>query len=88
MPLIFCLAGSDPEQIMIKGILQHKGEGEMPIRLKKVILEKMRKAGALDSTFSLLQELQQDILEELSLLETAFGSENPILELLLRRLWI
>ena len=73
---------------MIKGILQHKGVGEMPMALKRLILEKMRKGGALKSTFSLLQDMQEDILEELKLLEAEFGSENPILELVLRKLWV
>ncbi|GMF75176.1 unnamed protein product [Aspergillus oryzae] len=85
-PLIDCLTGSDPEQTMIKGILQHKGVGEMPMAMKRLILGKMRKGGALDSTFLLLQDMQEDILKELELLEAEFGSENPILELVLRRL--
>lgn len=85
-PLIDCLTGSDPEQTMIKGILQHKGVGEMPMAMKRLILGKMRNGGALDSTFLLLQDMQEDILKELELLEAEFGSENPILELVLRRL--
>lgn len=88
LPLIYCLTGSDPEQTMIKGILQHKGVGEMPMALKRLILAKMRNGGALDSTFLLLQDMQEDILRELKLLEAAFGFENPILELVLRRLWV
>ena len=73
---------------MIKGILQHKGVGEMPMGLKRLILREMRKGGALNSTFSLLQDMQEDILKELKFLEAEFGSENPILELVLRRLWV
>ncbi|GMG07914.1 unnamed protein product [Aspergillus oryzae] len=73
-------------ETMIKGILQHKGVGEMPMAMKRLILGKMRKGGALDSTFLLLQDMQEDILKELELLEAEFGSENPILELVLRRL--
>ncbi|SMY28204.1 unnamed protein product [Zymoseptoria tritici ST99CH_1A5] len=84
LPLIYCLAGSDPTQIMIKGILQHKRTGEMPLSMKKLILEKMRSGGALNATISLLKDLQDDILEELKSLELAFGSGNPMLELVLR----
>ncbi|KAI7369167.1 hypothetical protein KC354_g2138 [Hortaea werneckii] len=88
LPLILCLAGSDPEQTMIKGILQHKKVGEMPIELKTLILGNMRREKVLESILVLLRDLQEDILKELKLLEAAFGSENPILELVLRRLWV
>jgi len=88
LPLIYCLAGSSPEQVMIRGIIQHKGDGEMPIELKKLILGVMKKTGALDSTLFLLKDMQEEILKELRLLEAEFGSKNPILELVLRRLWV
>ncbi|KAK2734039.1 hypothetical protein FQN57_001874 [Myotisia sp. PD_48] len=88
LPLIHCLTGSDPEQIMIKGILQHKRAGEMPMELKRLILARMKKGGALNSTYLLLQDMQEDILKELRLLEAEFGSKNPLLELVLRRLWV
>lgn len=73
---------------MIRGILQHKGIEEMPIELKRLILNKMKRGGALDSTLLLLQDMQRDILKELRLLEAEFGSANPMLELVLRRLWV
>lgn len=73
---------------MIKGVMQHKGFGEMTKELKTLILEKMRKGGSLNFTLSMLRDMQDDILKELKLLEAEFGSENPILELALRRLWV
>jgi geranylgeranyl diphosphate synthase type 3 len=88
LPLIFCLAGNSQEQVMIKGILQHKATGELSKELKLLILEQMKKQGALEQTYALLQCTQDGILRELKSLECQFGAENSVLELVLRRLWI
>lgn len=56
--------------------------------MKHFILNQMRSTRALDITYELLQEMQKDLLGELRRLEEEFGSQNPTLELVLRKLWV
>ncbi|KAH7055784.1 polyprenyl synthetase [Macrophomina phaseolina] len=89
LPLIYCLqspACTQSSEIM--GILKHKASDTLPPEMKHFILNHMRSTGALESTHGLLQEMQNDLLGELRRLEGEFGSQNPTLELVLRKLWV
>ncbi|GJD02287.1 geranylgeranyl pyrophosphate synthase [Colletotrichum higginsianum] len=72
----------------IMGIMKHKKPGPMSMEMKQFILTEMRKSGALETTHSLLQTMQEDLITELRGLERDFGSKNPMLEMVLRKLWI
>lgn len=89
LPLIYCLqspACTQSSEIM--GILKHKASDTLPPEMKHFILNHMKSTGALESTHGLLQEMQNDLLGELRRLEGEFGSQNPTLELVLRKLWV
>ncbi|OLN87483.1 Ophiobolin F synthase 1 [Colletotrichum chlorophyti] len=72
----------------IMGIMKHKKPGPMPLEMKQFIVAEMRKSGALEVTHKLLKEMQEELITELRRLERDFGSKNPTLELVLRKLWI
>ncbi|KAJ5701814.1 hypothetical protein N7488_009362 [Penicillium malachiteum] len=88
LPIIYTIMNPSFNGSVIKGIFQHKVPGEMPLPTKKYILEQMKQAGALDMTLSLIRDMQNDLLDMLGAVEDAFGSKNPLVELVLRRLWI
>lgn len=48
----------------------------------------MREIGALESTLTLLREIQDELLDELSSLEQNSGLKNLILKWILLRLWL
>ncbi|KAK2006284.1 geranylgeranyl pyrophosphate synthase [Colletotrichum eremochloae] len=72
----------------IMGIMKHKKPGPMPFEMKQFIVAEMKKSGALEATHKLLKEMQENLITELRRLEREFGSKNPTLELVLRKLWI
>ncbi|KAL4790963.1 isoprenoid synthase domain-containing protein [Aspergillus venezuelensis] len=90
LPLIYTLSNPKSEAAgsVIKGILQNRSNDGLPVPVKKYILEQMEKAGALNDTLSLAREMQGTLIEELHRLEDAFGSKNPLVEMILRRLWV
>ncbi|KAJ5703678.1 hypothetical protein N7493_011603 [Penicillium malachiteum] len=88
LPIIYTIMNPSFNGSVIKGIFQHKVPGKMPLPTKKYILEQMKQAGALDMTLSLIQDMQKDLLDKLGAVEDAFGLKNPLVELVLRRLWI
>ncbi|KAJ5721020.1 uncharacterized protein N7483_008954 [Penicillium malachiteum] len=88
LPIIYTIMNPSFNGSVIKGIFQHKAPGEMCLPMKKYILEEMKQTGALDMTLSLIRDMQKDLLDKLSDVEDAFGSKNPLVELVLRRLWI
>lgn len=80
--------GTGPKQDMIRGIFQHKSAGELPMEMKEFILAYMREVGSLDTTLSLLRNMQQAMVHELRQLEVLFGSENVALHVVLRSLQV
>lgn len=88
LPLIYTLQSS-PYRNAISRIFKCKGEGvEMGLEMKIFIIREMRSTGALDKTYQLLRQQQEDLMDELKRLEKAFGTRNASLELVLRKLWI
>ncbi|KAJ6008083.1 hypothetical protein N7540_012059 [Penicillium herquei] len=88
LPIIYTIMNPSFNGSVIKGIFQHKVPGEMSLPMKKYILAEMKQAGALDMTLLLIRDMQKDLLDKLGDVEDAFGSKNPLVELVLRRLWI
>ncbi|KAL4952492.1 isoprenoid synthase domain-containing protein [Aspergillus filifer] len=88
LPLIYTLSNPKSEVSIIKGILQNRSKDGLPVPVKKYILEQMEKAGALEATLALAKEMQSNLMSELHKLEDAFGSKNPLVEMILRRLWV
>ncbi|KAK2052113.1 geranylgeranyl pyrophosphate synthase [Colletotrichum caudatum] len=72
----------------IMGIMKHKKAGPMPLEIKQFIIAEMKKSGALETTHELLLTMQEDLIMQLRDLERDFGSRNPTLELVLKKLWI
>ncbi|KAF5021009.1 hypothetical protein F66182_6940 [Fusarium sp. NRRL 66182] len=91
LPLIYCLQKSRGTRAFseIIGIFKQR-DHEKPLQpeMKRFIIDRMNEVDALTSTYSLLQSLQDDLLQELRRQEKEFGSANPTMELVLRKLWI
>ncbi|KAL4908473.1 isoprenoid synthase domain-containing protein [Aspergillus multicolor] len=89
LPLIYTLMQSTAESSVIKGIMQHRTDGEgLPLHVKQYILQAMESAGALDACQSLAREMQNNLINELHRMEETFGQKNSLIELILRRLWV
>ncbi|KAL6232167.1 isoprenoid synthase domain-containing protein [Aspergillus navahoensis] len=88
LPLIYTLMNSTPESSVIKGIMQHRTDDGLSLHLKQYILQAMENAGALDACLNLAREMQSNLINELHRMEETFGQKNPLIELILRRLWV
>ncbi|RDW65762.1 bifunctional terpene synthase/polyprenyl synthetase family protein [Aspergillus mulundensis] len=89
LPLIYTLMQSTPESAVVRGIMQHRTDGEgLPLHVKQYILQAMETAGALDACQSLAREMQSNLISELHRMEETFGQKNALIELILRRLWV
>jgi len=84
-----CLEALTPICAKISGLLPSVSlMSELSIGIKEWILTHMREIGALESTLTLLREIQDELLDELSSLEQNSGLKNLILKWILLRLWL
>lgn len=79
---------SDPTaQTIILGIFRRKDNGTpLPRSVKMQILDLIQKAGALGKTWQLVQQLEKEVEDTLSALETVLGEQNPSLRLITKLL--
>lgn len=88
LPLLYTLQDPNSPRYEILGIFRHKQPGPLPLEVKQYLITQIKMSGALDIIYSQLKEMQRDLMTELKRLETEFGTKNPTLELVLRKLWI
>ncbi|OBT63401.1 hypothetical protein VE03_07123 [Pseudogymnoascus sp. 23342-1-I1] len=79
---------SDPAaRTIILGIFRRKDNGTpLPRSVKMQILDLIQKSGALGKTWQLVQQLEKEVEDTLSALETVLGEQNPSLRLITKLL--
>lgn len=79
---------SDPAaRTIILGIFRRKDTGTpLPRSVKMQILDLIQKSGALVKTWQLVQQLEKEVEDTLSALETVLGEQNPSLRLITKLL--
>ncbi|KAF9892770.1 Geranylgeranyl pyrophosphate synthase [Aspergillus nanangensis] len=85
-PLIHLLQNS-PDHLMIRNILQQRSQdGQMPMELKTLVLQKMNEARSLDYVRKTIHSLETQAKDALGVLEKQAGQKNYMLRYLIARL--
>ncbi|KAJ6104679.1 isoprenoid synthase domain-containing protein [Penicillium sp. IBT 18751x] len=80
---------SEPPDLILRGILQErKLSGSLSVPHKKIVLDRLRRAGSMDHTLKTLERLKSEIYGAQSRIEKQAGSENWVMRLLIHRLMV
>jgi geranylgeranyl pyrophosphate synthase len=80
---------SQPPDLILRGILQERKEsGGLSVPHKKIVLDRLRKAGSMAHTLKTLKKLESDIYRAQGAIEKQAGSENWVMRLLVHRLMV
>ncbi|KAJ5202050.1 uncharacterized protein N7498_006713 [Penicillium cinerascens] len=78
-----------PPDLILRGILQErKASGFLSVPHKKIILDRLRKAGSMDHTLKTLKKLESEINRTQANIENQAGCENWVMRLLIYRLMV
>lgn len=86
-PIVRCCNVDATAKTIILGIFRQKPQGAtLSTESKLQILELLQKAGAVEATYNLVQQLGRDIVNSVGELETAAEETNPTLKALVKSL--
>jgi geranylgeranyl pyrophosphate synthase len=86
-PVVMCCNSDPVARAIILGIFKQNENGTPLARsVKMQILDLLRKSGALKETWQILQQLEKEVEDALSTLETVLGKPNPSLRLITKLL--
>lgn len=82
-PVVLCCNSDSAAGEIILGIFRRNGNGAPLARsVKMQILDLLRRSGALKETWQMVQQLEKEVEDALSTLETVLGEPNPSLRLI------
>jgi len=88
LPLVHALQTEPSIRAELMGILRQKTSKGLSSQMKEHVLGRFGEAGSLSYTHDVLEGMEKSLTQSLRKLETDFGIENPMLEVLLSRLKI
>ena len=84
-PLIHAIQNSSLKIQLLSILQERRAVGKLSLEQKQLVLDHMNRTKSLEYTKTCLDILFNEIKQEVRAVETAFGTENPILKLLLEK---
>jgi geranylgeranyl pyrophosphate synthase len=84
-PVVLCCISDPGARVIILDVFRRNRNGTvLALDVKMQILDLIRKSGALDETWQVIQQLRKEVEDTISILETDIGEPNPSLRLIMK----
>jgi geranylgeranyl pyrophosphate synthase len=86
-PVVLCCISDPGARVIILDVFRRNRKGTvLALDVKMQILDLIRKSGALDETWQVIQQLRKEVEDTISILETDIGEPSPSLRLIIKLL--